>query len=127
MRTTIGSRKSFHLMPKWDLLTWGRWAFPPTEQDLKGGDQGNKSEHIEGSDATEEPDAVKAKGTTDDNEQVEGTGKAKKPGVVEAGKKTGSGASGNPSGSHATVDDLPEVPKVEPSTGNEPEPKRQKQ
>ncbi|KFY59288.1 hypothetical protein V496_05738 [Pseudogymnoascus sp. VKM F-4515 (FW-2607)] len=106
---------------------WIPWAFPPTEQDLKGGDEGNESEQIETGDAAENPDAVEAKETTDDKEKVEGKDEAKKPEAVESKETADGDVSGYLSGPHATVDDLPEVPQAEPSVGDEPEPKRQKQ
>ncbi|KFX96972.1 hypothetical protein O988_05079 [Pseudogymnoascus sp. VKM F-3808] len=81
---------------------WIPWAFPPAEQDLKG-DEADKSEKAEDSD------------------------KAKKAEVGGADETAAGGSSGNIPGSHATVDDLPEVPKAEPSTGGEPGAKRQKQ
>jgi hypothetical protein len=70
---------------------------------LKGGDEADKSEQAEDSD------------------------KAKKAEVGGAEETAAGGSSGNIPGSHATVDDLPEVPKAEPSTGGEPGAKRQKQ
>jgi hypothetical protein len=70
---------------------------------LKGGDQANESKETEDSD------------------------KAEKAKVVESGGAAIDGASGKVAGSQTTVDDLPEVPKAEPSTGDGPEPKRQKQ
>ncbi|KFY34226.1 hypothetical protein V494_06943 [Pseudogymnoascus sp. VKM F-4513 (FW-928)] len=106
-----------------DVDAYNDWiprAFPPTEQDLNRGDQGNWSK------ASEKP-AVKATEATDNDEQVEGKEEAKKADVVEGQVTADDGTSGNPSGSHATVDDLPEVPKAEPSTGGEPDAKRQKQ
>ncbi|KFY88586.1 hypothetical protein V500_06259 [Pseudogymnoascus sp. VKM F-4518 (FW-2643)] len=106
---------------------WTPLAFPPTEQDLKGGDQANESEQGKGGEPAEQPDVVKAKEATDDNEQTEASNKAEKAEVVGAGETVVGSTSGNVSGSHATVDDLPEVPKAEPSTGDEPESKRQKQ
>ncbi|KFY25305.1 hypothetical protein V493_04719 [Pseudogymnoascus sp. VKM F-4281 (FW-2241)] len=96
---------------------WTPRAFPPTKQDLNGGRQADESEQIENSDTAEKPDAVKAKAATDVNEKAEGGEESNKLDV----------SSGNLSGSHATVDDLPEVPKAEPSTEDGPEPKRQKQ
>ena len=86
-----------------NILIWDSWAFPPAEQDLKGGDEADKSEQAEDSD------------------------KAKKAQVVGAEETVVAGSSGKKLGAHATVDDLPEVPKAEPSTGGEPGAKRQKQ
>ncbi|OBT62513.1 hypothetical protein VE03_07997 [Pseudogymnoascus sp. 23342-1-I1] len=106
---------------------WIPFAFPPTEQNLKGEDKVNEGEQIESSDAAEKPDAVEAKETTNENEKVEGRDEVKKPEVVEAGKAADDDISGNLSEPQATVDDLPEVPQAEPSTGDEPGPKRQKQ
>jgi hypothetical protein len=103
MRTTTGSRKLPLPIVHVNILIFGSWAFPPAEQDLKEGDQDNKGEQVEGSD------------------------KAKEVEVVGAKETAVGGSSGNISGVHATVDDLPEVPKAEPSTGGEPGAKRQKQ
>ncbi|KFZ07618.1 hypothetical protein V501_06283 [Pseudogymnoascus sp. VKM F-4519 (FW-2642)] len=89
-----------------DVNAYNDWVprvFPPAGQDLKGGDQANESKQAEDSD------------------------KSKKAEVVEAGGATIGGASEKVSGSQTTVDDLPEVPKAEPSTEDGPEPKRQKQ
>lgn len=94
---------------------------------MKGGDEANESEQVETSDAAENPDAVEAKETTDDKEKVEGKDEAKKPEAVESKETADGDVSGNLPGPHATVDDLPEVPQAEPSAGDEPEPKRQKQ
>lgn len=91
---------------------------------MNGGDQANESEQVKGGDPA---DVVKAKEATDDNEQAEASDKAEKGKVVGAGETAVGSTSRNVSGSHATVDDLPEVPKAEPSTGDEPESKRQKQ
>lgn len=121
MHTTTGFRKSLDLMEQWGLLICDSRAFPPAEHDLKGGDQGN------GSDVTKNPDSAKANETTGDNEHVEGRGEAKKPGAVEIEEAAGGGSSENASRVHATANDLPEVPRTEPITGEEPEPKRQKQ
>ncbi|OBT90536.1 hypothetical protein VE02_00977 [Pseudogymnoascus sp. 03VT05] len=100
-----------------DVNAYNDWvprAFPPAEQDLKEGGQANESKQAE--------DSYNAKAEKDEKAE-----KAEKPGVVGAEETAVDDASVNLSESHTIVDDFPEVPKTEPSTGDGPEPKRQKQ
>jgi hypothetical protein len=89
--------------------------FPPTEQDLKGG---------ETQDEAQTTDQASEKERTESGDETEN--ETEKPGTGGSGETQRGGIARDRSKHHATVGDFPEVPETEPSTGDEPAPKRQR-